>query len=228
MSLRAAIPLLHPPPHGGGKALASGSATLAARIPPGRLVEITTGHPASAQTTAAVACLVHAQARGETAAWVQPQGGSLYPPDLAQSGVDLDALVIVHVPTGAGAHGRFKAAEILLRSGGFGMVVLDLTAASVSDERTQDRMRASRGQRALGDAAWQSRLFALAREHGSWLLLLTPANAQLGSLIALRVEPRRVRDGHGRFAIEHLVHKDKTGLCTSLAPDVCRGPCGLL
>lgn len=193
---------------------------LAARIPPGRLVEITTGHPASAQTTAAVACLVHAQARGEPAAWVQSEGGSLYPPDLAQSGVDLDALVIVHVPTGAGPHARFKAAEILLRSGGFGMLVLDLTSSSGRFSRPTD-------------TAWQSRLFALAREHGSWLLLLTPANAQLGSLVALRVEPRRVRrdhDGfaHGGFAIEHVVRKDKTGLCASLAPDACRGPCGLL
>lgn len=225
MPLRAAIPLLNPTVHG-GEALAP--ATLAARIPPGRLVEITTGHPASAQTTAAVACLVHAQARGETAAWVQPEGGSLYPPDLAQSGVDLDALVVIHVPSGAGPHARFKAAEILLRSGGFGMVVLDLTSSSATlDARTQDRMRTARGQ-GLGDAAWQSRLFALAREHGSWLLLLTPANAQLGSLVALRIEPRRTRDGHGRFAIEHVVHKDKTGLCASLAPDACRGPAGLV
>lgn len=227
MALPTASYLLSHLPHD-GEALASAPGTFAARIPPGRLVEITAGHPASAQTTAAVACLVHAQGRGETAAWVQPAGGSLYPPDLAQSGVDLDALVIVHVPTGAGPHARLKAAEILLRSGGFGMVVLDLTSASGPEAHAPDRMRAARGQRALGDAAWQSRLFALAREHGSWLLLLTPENAQLGSLIALRVEPRRTRDGHGRFAIEHLVRKDKTGLCAALAPDACRGPAGLL
>jgi recombination protein RecA len=205
MSIRAAV---FPLPRA---ALLPEPAHLAARIPPGRLVQIAAGHAASAQTTAAVACLLSAQSRGETAAWVQARGGSLYPPDLADSGVDLDALVIVRVPEAAGPHGPFKAAEILLRSGGFGLVVVDCASSPPPP-----------------DLAWQSRLFALAREHGSWLLLLTPAGTRLGSLVALRVEPRRARLEHGRFAVQYRVHKDKTGLCASLAPDLHRGPHGLM
>lgn len=209
MSIRAAVsapPLPANEPLPGSEPL-----PLAARIPPGRLVEITAGHPTSAQTTTAVTCLLNAQARGETAAWVQARGGSLYPPDLDDSGVDLDALVVVHVPAAAGPHGPFKAAEILLRSGGFGMVVVDCGKSPIPTE-----------------LSWQSRLLALAREHASSVLLLTPANASLGSLIAFRIEPRRVRVGNGRFAIEHLVHKDKMGTLASLALDHHRGPAGLV
>jgi recombination protein RecA len=216
------------PGWGSGGPVAPETTCFAARLPRGRLIEITAGHPTSAQTTATVACLLHAQARGETTAWIQPEGGALYPPDLADAGVDLDALVVVHVPTGAGPHGGMKAAEILLRSGGFGMVVVDLgRSPALPAERAHGHMLAPRA-RGLERTAWQSRLFALAREHGSWLILLTPENAQLGSLISLRVEPRRTRVGHGRFAIEHVVRKDKSGACASFTVEYHRGPCGLV
>ena len=187
-------------------------APLAARVPAGRLVEITAGSSASAQSTATVACIVHAQACGETVAWVQPRGGALYPPDLAVSGVDLDALVIVHAPVAAGPHGCAKATEILLRSGGFGMLVVALRSNAVHEPKL----------------ASLSRLFALAREHGSWVLLLTRAGAHLGSLVTLRIEPCRTRTDRGNFALEHHVHKDKTGILTTFPPDLCQGPPGLV
>src|SRR5690348_13035422 len=133
--------------------------TLAEQLPQGRLIEITAS-VRGGQMTTAVSCLAYAQQRGETTAWVQLQGGSLYPPDLAQSGIDLEALAIVQPPKHTGAQGLGKATELLLRSGGFGFVVLDLIGVAMRH-----------------DLAFQGRLLALTREHNSTLLLLTPSNA---------------------------------------------------
>lgn len=185
-------------------------------IPPGRLVELTGGRNAACATMA-VAAVLQAQAEDDTAAWVQPRHGGLFPPDLAESGVDLDALVVVHVPPGAGSFGIPKTAEILLRSGAFGLIVLDLRAA-----------------RPRGDA-WLGRLLGLAREHGSRVVLITTASAagdsrsgpSLGSLVSVRIEPRRVRASRGLFVIEHEVLKDKLGWFSRLEPERRRGPWGL-
>jgi len=177
--------------------------TLAEQLPQGRLIEIT-AHPRGGQMTTAVSCLVHAQQRGETSAWVQLQGGSLYPPDLAHNGVDLDALVIVQVPKRTGAQGLGKATELLLRSGGFGFVVLDLVGVAMRH-----------------DLAFQGRLLGLTREHNSTLLLLTPASAHgsFGPLVSLCIEPSRVRLGPQRFLIQHNIRKDKLGLFSRTLAD---------
>lgn len=169
---------------------------LAEQLPQGRLVEITASIRGGQMSTA-VSCLAYAQQRGETSAWLQLQGGSLYPPDLADAGVDLDALVIVQTPKQLGAQGLGKAAELLLRSGGFGFVVLDLVGVVMRH-----------------DLAFQGRLLGLTREHNSTLLLLTPANAygSFGPLVSLCVEPSRVWLGPQRFVIQHHIRKDKLGL----------------
>lgn len=188
------------------------STPLSEQLPAGRLIEIASS-PHGAQMTTAVGCLRQAQQRGETAAWVQPVGGSLFPPDLAESGIDLDALLIVHVPTSAGMYGPAKAAELLLRSGGFGIVVLDLAELGASH-----------------DTVWQGRLLGLAREHDSVLLLLSngAASHSLGPLVSVCIEPQRTRIARGVFAIEHRIRKDKSGLLGPLAADHRRGPWGLL
>src|SRR5262245_13238621 len=107
---------------------------LAACIEPGRLVELSgVVDGACARLSTAIAVVHRVQAEGDTAAWIQPDGGPLYPPDLAEAGIDLDALVVVHVPSAALPHtlcvGLCKAAELLLRSSAFGLVVVDGTAA---------------------------------------------------------------------------------------------------
>jgi recombination protein RecA len=185
---------------------------LAEQLPPGRLIEIVS-QPAGAQMTTAVACLRQAQAQGEPAAWVQPAGGSLYPPDLADNGIDLEGLIVVHVPQRAGPYGLAKAAELLLRSGGFGMVVIDFFDTALP-----------------ADVAWHGRLLGLAREHQSWLLLLSDGRraGSLGPLVSLCIEPQRRRVERAHFAIEHRVRKDKSGVLCKLAEDHRRGPWGLL
>ena len=180
-------------------------------VPRGRLVELS-GDGRAARTTTAVSLLIRRQAEGEPVAWVQPEGGSLYPPDLAASGVDLDDLVVVRVPVRTRAAELARAAELLLRSGAFGLVVVDLT---------DGRPRGS---------AWQSRLAGLARQHDATVLLLTDAQAtaaSAGPMVALRVEPVRERRAPGRFAVTHRVVRDKLGRLPEPAPDARRAPAGL-
>jgi recombination protein RecA len=163
--------------------------------------------------SAAVSAVRIAQSQGEPVAWIQRSGGTLYPPDLADCGVDLEALPVIHVPRASGEHGRMKAAELLLRSGAFGLVVLDL-----------------RDSRPRGDAAWQGRLLALAREHHSRVVLLGEtehARRSLGPLVGVRIEPRRLRVGPGLFVVEHRLLKNKQGLDLEGAAEHRRAPWGL-
>ena len=201
--------------------------SLVERLPLDRLIEL--GAAArSARTSAAVSLVIHAQHAGEPVVWIQPEGGSLYPPDLAACGVDLTTLVVVHVPaksgvraagTGGprttekdGAHGLARAAELLLRSGAFGLVVIDLTAGTPR-----------------GDA-WQGRLAAMARQHASRVVILRESSDRspsLGPMIAMRVHATREKRAPGRYAVAYRVLKDKTGLTGDPSPDPRRAPTGL-
>ena len=204
-------------------------------VGPGRLLELSgdaEGAVASARTSAAVRVLRDAQRAGETAAWIQPRGGALYPPDLAACGIDLDALLVVHVPPAGNApvnasagtpqpHALCKAAELLLRSGAFGIVIVDFT----------------HGAPPAGREAWQGRLLGLARQHSSHVVLLTEKSAtadSLGTLIGARVEVHRVREsstdtrlGAGTFGLEHVLLKNKSGATMHVQREHRRGLWGM-
>ncbi len=179
-------------------------------LPRGRVLELT-GGPDAASTSVAVQILLASQREGDPVAWVQPRGGELYPLDLAAAGLDLDALLVVHVPKEDRAS-LPKAAELALRTGAFGAVVLDLSSA-----------RPPRGD------AWLGRLASLAREHDCRCVLLGPPNAgaSFGPLVSLRLAPRRVRVRPGRFRVELEVVKDKTGARPALGPAWWIGPEGM-
>lgn len=215
---------------------------------PGRMIEVSGANGAARHTTAA-ALVRQAQLDGETTIWIQPEGGSLFPPDLADAGVDLQALVVVHVPQDRGEVGLARAAELLLRSGAVGLVVLDLSeppgpegqvrrdrsegtrspaevAAAASGAWRGPKLRAAR----LRGEAWQARLAGLARLHGSRVVVLTRACGEqgaLGPLCGLRVEPRRERRAPGVFAVRPQVVKHK-GAPLRTAPALRRGPWGLV
>jgi recombination protein RecA len=175
------------------------------------LIELS-GVGSVARTTTAISILRQAQREGETTAWIQPEAGPLFPPDLHEAGIDLDALVVVHVPVVAGPVAPCKAAELLLRCGAFGLVVLDP------------------GSPLGSGTSWQGRLLGLARQHHSRIVIITDSttrNDSLGPLVSLRVEPRRIRHLHGRFAIEHHVLKNKSGAPIAAAIEHHRGPWGL-
>jgi recombination protein RecA len=169
----------------------------------GRIVEISGNAP----LTAAFGLVLEAQRSGETAAWITSRDSSFFPPDAADSGIDLESLPVVRVPD-ARAAGR--AADQLVRSGGFGLVVIDLA-------READRLA----------APLLTRLLGLAQKHETAAVVLTqkPASvASLSSLVSLRAEAQR----DARGVVEIRVLKDKRrGPGGEPVREVCRGPAGL-
>lgn len=107
----------------------AGSGAVARRAPAewgyrevaGRFVEIC-GAGASANLTVAAGLVRDAQVDREPVAWITPPDSTFHPPDLADCGVDLEALAVVRPPD---VPKSLRAADELLRSGAFGLVVLD-------------------------------------------------------------------------------------------------------
>jgi recombination protein RecA len=182
----------------------------------GRLVEL----PQSAGSTAltlAGRLLLEAQLHQEPVAWIARRDSIFYPPDMAAAGVDLAALPVVWAP---GAAAAVQAAEHLLRSRAFGLLILDLDAG----ERVQ--------QGRLG------RLAKLAEGAATALVFLTStgttradaiieAAGSLGSVVSLRARTRLESLGRGRFRCAIQVTKDKWGGPGARYQEPCRGPEGL-
>jgi recombination protein RecA len=212
-----------PPPHPGE----TGPAPFALENLSGRLVELSSfgnGAPLSF----AAGLILEAQLSGEPAAWIACGQSSFYPPDFARSGIDLDALPVLRVPDAASAA---RAADKLVRSGAFGLVVLDLIGSG-----------GARGQNNV-PSPLQSRLLALASRHATAIVFLTEKTSEapsLGSLVSLRAQTRRRRLQEGRYSCDVEILKDKrhgprthswagsgdsstSGLCSGL----CNGPAGL-
>lgn len=178
----------------------------------GRLVELS-ARGASATLTTAIDLVLEAQRDGEPVAWIVPWGregsGTFFPPDVAASGVDLAALVVVRTSSVVVAA---RAAERLLRSGAFGLVVIDFGSASVEIP-----------------IAHQGRLVSLAQAHDAAIVCLTEKAADttsLGSLVSLRVEAQRARLADG-FEITVRALKDKRRGPGWTRAIKARGPSGL-
>ncbi len=157
----------------------------------GRLVELS-ARGAVATLTTAIDIVLEAQRASEPVAWISPGSGTFYPPDVADSGVDLAALVVVRAPD---ATASARAAERLLRSGAFGLVVLDFGGA---------------GEVSV-PMAHQGRLVTLAQAHDAAIVCITdktPEASSLGSLVSLRAEALRLRE-RGGLAVTMRVLKDK-------------------
>jgi recombination protein RecA len=160
----------------------------------GRFVEIS-ARGAAATLTAALDLVIDAQAQDEPAVWIMLPSSTFFPPDASDSGVDLAALAVIRacdVMTAA------RSAERLVRSGAFGVVVIDLG----DDERDTEI-----------SLAIQGRLVALAQTHHAAIVCLTDKSddaASLGSLVSLRAGVLRDRNGD-RFAMAVRALKDKCG-----------------
>ncbi len=176
----------------------------------GRLCEFSAGAD-GAQLTAAMSVVLDAQLAGEPVAWVSATAATFYPPDVAACGIDLAALVVVRAAGKMQAAGR--AVDVLLRSGAYGLVVLDL------------------GTSAALPTSLQGRLVQLAIKHDAAVLCLTEKNsdtASLGSLVSLRGETRRRRrTGQEGFICRIRALKDKRRGSGWSTEEVRRGPDGL-
>jgi recombination protein RecA len=173
----------------------------------GRFAEIS-GSNTTAVLTLTFGLILDAQKRGEPVGWATSTESSFYPPDAAQLGIDLAALVVVRVPK---AHAIPRAGEKLLRSGGFGLVVLDLGLADIP-------------------TPLQSRLTGLAHHHHAALVCLAEKDSKafsLGSLVSLRVHAERKRVGKNEFACSLSILKDKRRGPTWTYEELMNGPPGL-
>lgn len=142
----------------------------------GRLTELS-GMGAGAQLSLAFSLVRQAQAVDDPVAWVTTRESAFFPPDAFANQIDLDRLVVVFVPD---ATAMARSADRLLRSAGFGLVVLDMV-----------------GVRDDVPPALSSRLSGLALQHGSVALCLTDKPAQeasLGPLVSLRCQAMRQID----------------------------------
>ena len=149
-----------------------------------RLTEISASI-AGAPLTLTFRLVLDAQRRGEPVAWIGRKDAPFYPPDAADAGVDLAALAVVWTKDAITAA---KAADLLVRSGAFGLVVLDL------------------GGEARLPMHATSRLAMLARQHDAAIVCLTDKDAarpSLGPLVSLRAHAAsRIARRGGRFRCE--------------------------
>jgi recombination protein RecA len=156
--------------------------------------------------------LLQAQERGQPVAWIATAPSCFFAPDMAAWGIDLEALPVIQVD---GAKQAARAADHLLRSGSFGLLVMDLL---------QDNDM---------PIAAQSRLLGLARRHRSALLCLTQPERgrrrqnSLGSLVSLRVSGDVRAEGQD-FVCELIAEKDKRNGPGWKHRVLCRGAEGLL
>ena len=173
----------------------------------GRFVEIS-GAAASAALSLTFTLIRQAQAHGEPVGWVTLAEHSFYPPDAAQGGIDLDALVVIRLLR---ADSIARAGEKLLRSGGFGLVVLDLGTADIP-------------------MPLQTRLTGLAHRHHTALICLTEKTHgafSLGSLVSLRAHAEKKRVEGNLFACALRALKDKRRGSTWNYEELYTGPAGL-
>ena len=157
--------------------IAALDALLGGGIPRGHLTEIV-GARSSGRTGVLLALLAHATRHGELAALVDA-GDALDPTSAAKAGVELDRLLWVRC--GGDFQKALRAADLIARGGGFGLVALDL--ADLPGEAIA-RVPLS---------AWLR--LSRAVEGSSTALVLLGSERSAGSFAALAVaiRPRRIR-----------------------------------
>jgi hypothetical protein len=150
-------------------------------LPRGRMTELAGPPPSTGRTGLACAIAASATQAGETIAWVDPED-ALEPAAAAAAGVALRRVLWVRPRNAADA---FRAAEILLGAGGFGLVVLDVGSGR-------------------GGATLWPRLARAAERTGSTLLAIARRrDAGTFAAVGLELVARRVRwsGGPGRLAL---------------------------
>ena len=174
----------------------------------GRLTELS-GVGATAPLTMASTLVLEAQRSGLPVAWISATAHSFYPPDMAENGVDLEALPVVWAHD---APSSARAADWLIRSSCFGLIVMDLGPAHNLP------------------ASLQNRLVQVARLHDTALVCLTTkeqALPSLGSIVSLRGQVMRERVGPCEYSCRIHILKDKRKGPGWKHTEVCRGPAGL-
>lgn len=177
----------------------------------GRICELTS-QGAGAALTLTFQLVLESQNDGEPVCWITTLDSSFYPPDVARCGVDLDALPVIRVRNG---HLAARAADKIIRSGAFGLVVVDLSDF---------------GQKAFVPSPLLSRLMGLATKHETALVFLTEKHEEapsVGPLVSLRASASRIRTAEDRFTCDIKILKDKRRGPGWTHCEVRNGPAGL-
>lgn len=179
----------------------------------GRLVELSSRRGANALLSWTADLLWKAQQRGEPAVWIsghdEAHEESFFPPDFKDFGIDLEALPFIRTKTAAAAA---RGADKLLRSGAFGLVVLDLAGAEPVP------------------VPLLSRLLGLARAHNAAIVFLSAQrrdDTSLAPIVSLRLVTSRRRVAPDRFACTIEAVKDKRRGPGWTLTETFRGPAGL-
>ncbi|HXV74676.1 MAG TPA: hypothetical protein VD788_00025 [Candidatus Polarisedimenticolaceae bacterium] len=174
----------------------------------GRFGEIS-GDEAGVGLSLVFRLVLEAQRGGEPAVWIGRRDSVFFAPDVAETGVDLAALPVIRVADPLSAA---RVADHLLRSGAFGLTVIDL------------------GAHATLPLHAQVRLVGLAKKHHTALVCLTEKEGHrpsLGSLVSLRVHAVRTQREGTRFHCEAQILKDKRRGPHWRHREIYRGPDGL-
>ena len=174
----------------------------------GRCVEISATET-SAALTFAFRLVRQSQQSGEPVCWICRRDSAFFPPDAHSLGIDLKTLPVVWAVKPRPAA---QAADLLLRSGAFGLVIIDLGA----DHNIP--------------ASILTRLAGLAKKHGSALVCLTEKEegiSSLGSLVSLRAQAERKTGRDGSFPCSIRIVKDKRRGPGWKHIEVYHGPDGL-
>jgi recombination protein RecA len=181
----------------------------------GRLVSLLPG-TMNAPLSALFHVVWDAQKECETIAWIGGPQSCFYPPDVAARGVDLNGITVIRLNTD---RDMWFAADTLIRSGGVGMVIIDL--ASVHSHRGTSK----------GTLALQHRLSGLARTHNTAVIILPHINPapEAGALVSLTVRTHKMPLGIpvGTYQLGVTPKRDKNGTANWKIEEVCDAPDGL-
>lgn len=172
----------------------------------GILAEISEETPSGAVSMAAE-IIAQAQVRGEPVAWIAGKESIFFPPDLLNRSVDLRAVSVIRA---GGETESLTAAEWLVRSGAFGLVVVDLD-----------------GEGNVSDASL-GRILKVAERTQCAILFLTrkrPRDPSLGSRISLR--GCVTRSGVDPILVRLETVKDKRSISSSRHSRQYHGPSGM-
>lgn len=169
----------------------------------GRVIEVSEAGFFGALSVA-VGWMHQVQRRGEVVAWVATGSSVFFPTDLALRGLDVEALPVLFLPQGEVG---LQAADLLLRSGAFGLVVVDWGGEALSES-------------VLG------RLAKVAEDRRTTLVFLTrkaDSDPSLASQVSLRAAVSRDPDGQTSWR----VLKDKRSGRVQPQKERFHGPLGL-
>ena len=201
----------------------------------GRVVELS-GHRALANLTVAFGLVREAQSLQEPVGWVTLLQSCFYPPDVDEAGVELGDLAVVRLGDIPSAT---RAAVQLVRSGGFGLVVLDFgppalakIASQARSRQNESKQRFYRSRRYAGRqrlaSPMMTQLVGLAQKYDTAVILLTEKpsrQASLSSLVSVRAEVSRDPENISRIDIKIL--KDKRRGPGRSFRESCHAPAGL-